>query len=337
MEPTFNYLRLHEENALSPQEKIDYVNRLRQYVRHRPLTNTTAGAITVAPKLKKLVNRLDAFVTRLLAGGKLEYVVDGIEHIPQAGGVLFASTHQGMLDSLCWIPGNPRHCVILQASDVSKLLTVAQLCTGLVLVNKDSSGRENRRNAKLDMIHILMNGHGVWYFPEGTWNLSPNKLHLPMSIGFLEVAQKAGVPVIPVAVEFTYDTTREKETITRLHIRYGAPIPVDIHDDLPQKLSEYEEAISTMRWELMAEKGEFPRREVTEQDYVNYLKGNYRNLVFGGKNLQLERSRIRGADGDFYRFYHINDVPFDENGALLETEEVLRLTDILRKNRIFPR
>lgn len=39
-------------------------------------------------------------------------------------------------------------------------------------------------NAKMDMIELLINGHSISYFPEGTWNLSPNKLHLPINIGF---------------------------------------------------------------------------------------------------------------------------------------------------------
>lgn len=281
----------------------------------RKLKTTTKGAITIAPKLKKIVNKLDYFVTNVLAEGKVEQITDGLENIPE-GPVLFANTHQGILDNLCWIPSNPRHSVMLHASDVSKLLINIQLCTGLVLVNKDVNDVDNRRDAKLDMIHILLKGNTVWYFPEGTWNLSPNKLHLPMSYGFLDVAKKSGAPVVPVVMEFTYDTSTDKERITKIHIRYGKPIYVSLQDVLNEKLLEYEEQISTIIWELIEEKGIFKRSEITNWDYINYLKGNYRNLIMGKKNIELERQRIRGAGDDFYLFHHINDVPFNERGEL---------------------
>ena len=46
----------------------------------------------------------------------------------------------------------------------------------------------------------------------------------------------------------------------------------------------------------------------------------------GGKGMaDVERSSIRGASDDFYLFHHINDVPFNEKGELMETEESIRL------------
>ena len=122
----------------------------------------------------------------ILAGGDMELICDGTENIPQ-GGVLFACNHQGIMDNLVWIESCPRHCVILHAKDVNKLLLLVQVNTGLVLVSQDTKDVENRKNAKLDMMHILLKGHTIRYFPEGAWNLSPNKLHLPMSFVFLEI------------------------------------------------------------------------------------------------------------------------------------------------------
>lgn len=193
------------------------------------------------------------------------------------------------------------------------------------MVSKQEEDITNRKEAKLDMIGALLKGHSIWYYPEGTWNLSPNKLHLPMSFGFLEIAKKTGAPVIPVVMEYTYDAVSEKERITKLHIRYGNPISVALQEDLGKKLLEYSEIISTIRWELIQEKGIFKRKDITNWEYINYLKGNFRNLEFGGKNLNLERIRIRGARDDYYLFHQINDVLFNEQGELLETEEMRKL------------
>ncbi len=330
-EKEFRLLTLREERTLTPSELEGYYADLRKYVLERPLKTTTRGALTVAPKLKKIVNKINRVATKLLAGGEIECVTDGTENIPE-GAVLFADTHQGLIDNLCWTPSNPRHSILLHGADTSKVLLLIQHVTGLVLVNKnDPYDKKNRTDAKLDMIHILLKGHTIWYYPEGTWNMSPSKLHLPMSFGFLEVAKKAGAPVVPVVTEFSYDTSTDKERITNMHIRYGKPISVSMSDDLGAKLAEYEEAISTMRWELIEEKGLFQREQVSAQDYVNYLKGVYRNLAMknpklGGKGMaDVERRSIRGASDDFYLFHHINDIPFSEDGELMETEETIRL------------
>lgn len=184
-------------------------------------------------------------------------------------------------------------------------------------MSKKDGDKADRQNAKLDMIKILLLGHSIAYFPEGAWNLSPNKLHLPMNHGFLDIARKAEAPVVPVVMEYTYDCVSDKERITKVHIRYGKAIYVKPQDNLKQKLAEYEEAVSTMRWELIEEKGSFQRDTISNLEYLNFLKGNIRNLEMGGIDINFERAHIWGAGDDFYLFHHINDVPFNDRGELL--------------------
>lgn len=128
-----------------------------------------------------------------------------------------------------------------------------------------------------------------------------------------------------MVTEFTYDAFSEKERITKIHICYGNSLSVTLEDDLNKKLSEYSEVISTIRWELIQEKGIFKRENITNWEYINYLKGNFRNLEFGGKNLKLERIRIRGARDDYYLFHHINDVLTNVKGELIEADEMRKL------------
>ncbi len=340
-EQEFTYLSIKDEMKLSETERIKYYEELRKNLLHRKLTNTTPGALTVAPKLKKFVNKLDSFVTKILAGGDIERVTDGLENIPD-GPCIFASTHQGLLDNLCWIPSCPKHCVFLHAADVDKFLIQIQLCTGLILVEKNSNNEKSRNSSKLDMIQILLKGHSVWSYPEGAWNLSPNKFHQPMRFGILDVAKKAGVPVVPVCIEFTYDTSIEKEKITKMHIRYGKPIYISLTDKLDKKLEEYKESISTIRWNLIEEKGVFKRSEYSDTEYINYLKGNIKNLAMKNKSLtgremlDLENASFYKSDDEFYKFHHMNEIPFDENDEFLEPEEIRRLKNLTpNKNNAF--
>ncbi len=80
---------------------------------------------------------------------EIEIISDGQENIPEEN-VIFAFTHQGMLDNFVWIPETPKHCVILHSAIVKKFLKLIQLNTGLVFVNKQN--KSDRQNAKLDLI-----------------------------------------------------------------------------------------------------------------------------------------------------------------------------------------
>lgn len=327
----FELLSLKEEDNLTIEEKKEYYKQLREYLSTRKLTNTTKGATTIAPKLKKITNKLAKLTCKIFADKNVEWVSDGQANIPD-GTVIFAQTHQGILDNFVWIPEIDKHCIILHGGEVNKLLLKAQLNSGLILVIKGD--KENNLNAKLDMIELLSQGHSIMYCPEGTWNMSPNKLHLPLNYGFLDVARKAGVPIVPVVHEFTYDTSEPKEKIIKIHSRFGAPIYINEQDDIFAKLEEYSAAISTIRYELIEEKGIEKRSTVSNIDYVNFIKGNYRNLNLGKLNIDKERKYIYRDNPDFYEFHHINEVPFDENGNFLETDEMIKIKKLIQKHHI---
>lgn len=330
-EPIFKVLSYREEQMLCEKERLLYFQALRSYVSKRPLTNTTIGARKIAPRLKKYVAKMAVFLTKAFTNKNVDWVCDGTEHIPE-GAVIFANTHQGILDNFIWIPEVKKHAILLHSIDTNKLLLLSQYCTGLVLVNKGDMA--HRQAAKLDMIRLLLEGHSIIYFPESAWNLSPNKLHLPLNFGFLDIARKAQIPVVPVVHDFIYDVSKPKENIKKIHSRYGKPLWVKEQDDLLTKLEEYQEIISTIRWELMEEKGLFERSSISKKDYVNYIKGNLKNLKFGNIDINMERKCLFHASDEFYLFHHINDIPFDNLGNLLCTEEVQRIEQLNREHGI---
>lgn len=319
----FEMLSIEDEKALNGTGLEKYYSNLRNYVKNRKLEVTTLGALTVAPKLKGITNKLAQAVTKLLTRGEYSKKVKGIENIPR-GPVIFASTHQGILDGFVWIPDCPKHALIVHGKETNKLLLMAQMNTGLILVTKNKECAEERINAKLDMMTILAKGHSIYICPETTWNLSPNKLHLPMNYGFIDVAKKMGVPIVPLMLNYTYDAATEKERIKNIDICYGKPIYVSPNDNVLEKLNEYSEVVSTMRYETIEEKGTFKRSTITNFEYINYLKGNFANLELGKIDVNRERAGIQGSQDEFYVFNHLNDVPFDKSGRLLDTKHSYR-------------
>ena len=131
MAEKFKILSYREELELGKEEREKYYSEYREFCKKRKLTNTTKGATTIAPKLKKPTETIARIVTKAMAGGEVTVVVDGVENIEKVGGsVLFAATHQGMLDGFVWMPYCPIHTLLFHGSEVNKLLLVAQLNTG---------------------------------------------------------------------------------------------------------------------------------------------------------------------------------------------------------------
>lgn len=328
MEQEFKILSIKEEQQLSKEELKEYYKKLREYLLKRKLTNTTPGATTIAPKLKKITNKIVEATVKAFTSKDVEIKYDGTENIPE-GPVIFAHTHQNLLDGFVWIPQLDRHVIVLHNQDVKKFLILCQLNTGLVLVKRDD--KTNAANAKLDMMELLLKGHSISWFPEGTYCLSPNKLHLPLRYGIIDAAKKTGVPIIPVAHDFVYDYTKDKPIITKIQSKYGKPIYVKEQDDLVQKIEEYKESISTLKYELIESKGIHKRHEINNNEYIQFLKELYKTIKFSNSNHQKESEIIFNATDEFYKFYHLNDIPFNEIGEFLETEETIKLKDIIQK------
>ena len=251
------------------------------------------------------------------------------------GAVIFASTHQGILDGFVWIPDCPKHALVVHSRETNKALLMAQLNTGLILVTKNKKRANERISAKLDMMTVLEKGHSIYICPETAWNLSPNKLHLPINYGFIDVAKKTGVPIIPLMINYGYDVSNEKERITQIDICYGKPIYVSQDDEVLLKLNEYSEAVSTMRYAAIEKNGIFKRSTITNIDYINFLKGNLDNLKLGNIDINVENAGIQNSQDEFYVFNHINNVAYDENGRLLDTKEKRRIKKISAENGIY--
>lgn len=325
----FNFKTLVEEESLSIEEKREYYKEYREYVLSRKLQTSTPGIVSMAPKCVNVTKKIAGALVNMLIAKDAEKKVEGLENIPE-GACIFAYTHEGMLDNFIWIPYIDKHCPILHGAGVNKLLLLAQLNTGLILVKKGD--KVNNFNAKLDMINLLMNGHSITYFPEGTWNLSPNKLHLPLSFGFLDVARKANVPVVPAVHDINYEWVNGKYLATSITTVFGKPIYITMEDDIREKLTEYEEAISTIKIDLMARRGIIHRKDISNNDYIDFLKKSYGDLQMGKLNWEEEIENIYSGQDDFYKFHHINDIPFNDDGELLDTPENIKLNLINKRH-----
>lgn len=330
MNNKFNILKYRDEIKLTPKEKKEYYKSLKNYLTNRKYTNITPGATTIAPKLKEITNKISSKLTNLLAGTKVKEEITYLSPIPDEP-VIFAHTHQGLLDNFAWIPYTPQHTIILHSIDVKKILLLMQFNTGLVLVKKNN--KLSRNNAKLDVEKLLIEGHSITMFPESAYCLSPNKLHLPLNFGVIDIAKKTSAPIIPVADDYTYEFDKEKGKIiiTKYISYYGKPIYVSHNDNLLEKLEEYKEQISTMKWLILEDKGVYSRKDITTSDYTDYVNYELNNLKKGGISIDKETENLWDYDNEFYDYFPINIVPIDKNGELISFNGLKKIRERNKK------
>lgn len=315
----------NEENNLSNQELIEYYRELRKYLKKCPYNNLSSIGINTREKLNILIKKILKLIL------KYDIEIDGYENIP-IGPVIYASSHQDFYDVINSIFAYPEHTLTLNASNISILLKMLLNINGVIFVDRDS--KESRLQFKIEMQKALAKGKSINMYPEATWNCTPSKLHLPFYIGIIDMAKRMGVPVIPVVQEYTYDESilDGKTHINSVHIRFGKPIYVLPSDDIFLKLEEFDEEFSTIRWQLIEEKGMFARKKISNKLYTNYIKTRINDWKIPKNDIYEERKQVYLSNDDFYLFHHVNDIDFDENDNLLATEYVRKLSLIHNKH-----
>lgn len=125
---------------------------------------------------------------------------------------------------------------------------------GVILV--DRFNKESKNAAKKKMERTLELGNSVLIFPEGTWDLSENRLSEDLYYGFYEVAEKTGALVVPVVTQFVddkcyavkgeafditkIDTNTSKEILNRIHSYINKASDLVIYKDSLSKLATLE-------------------------------------------------------------------------------------------------
>lgn len=162
----------------------------------------------------------------LLFAGQSCTVV-GRENIPKKGPVLFVANHRGFFDiplSYAMVP------VTLPTSYVSKkeIKKVPFLNWWMMILNNvfiDRSSPKEGLKAIQKSIENVKNGWSVFIMPEGTRSSEPGIQEFKG--GSFKIAERTGIPVIPVAITGADDTfENHKPWVKRnkLGIAFGKPI-----------------------------------------------------------------------------------------------------------------
>jgi len=147
----------------------------------------------------------------------------GHQHVPSEGGVLICSNHQSYLDPILVGLGFRRHCSYLARDTLFRFGPFARLISfvNAIPIDREGGGIRGLKETLKRLKHDQM----VLIFPEGTRSQDGNIA--PLKPGFLVLARRGRVPLLPVALDGAFDAWPRKAMLPRpsvVRVCIGEPI-----------------------------------------------------------------------------------------------------------------
>lgn len=128
--------------------------------------------------------------------------IKGLENIPKKGPVLFVSNHQGHMDSII-IQGfikRPKGFISITEFQRALILRTWMKHMGCVFIDRNDIRQQFLCISQAT--DTLKSGHSMVVFPEG--KLNDGKETLDFQKGWLRMATKSKVPIVPITIKNSY-------------------------------------------------------------------------------------------------------------------------------------
>ena len=184
-----------------------------------------------------------------LSGTKL--IVLGEEKVPKDTAVLYVGNHRSFYDIILTYPRVPRPTGYVAKIETAKIPLLSNWMLNLHCLFLDRENIKEGLKTILAAIEKVKSGISICIFPEGTRNKT-NDTFLPFHEGSFKIAEKGGVPIIPMTLVNTADIFEDhfpKIKRTTVVIEYGDPIYIkDLDKETRKSLSTYVSGIIAERY-----------------------------------------------------------------------------------------
>jgi long-chain acyl-CoA synthetase len=204
-------------------------------------------------------------VARGFLGGYCGIASEGLEHLPVKGPFLLAANHTSHLDAfavLVALGDRAREVSLVGARDYffNKTWKRLVLPQALHIIPFDREGDflEGLRLCR----EVIGQGRSLLIFPEGTRSHTGEMLPFKAGVGVLAV--ELGLPIIPTAIEGTYQALPKGKALPRRHpirVTFGAPVlpgPPDGGDEATA-YERYRHVVERVRGAIEALRAPAPR------------------------------------------------------------------------------
>lgn len=135
--------------------------------------------------------------------GRIKTEVFGVENLPEDGGYVMYSNHQGKYDALGIISVHEKPCSFV-IDEKRSYLPFAKEVTGLVEgCRLDKEDLRKQMKTILEVINQVKEGRRFLIFPEGGYDDNKNEV-TEFLAGSFKCSIKSRTPIIPVAIKDSY-------------------------------------------------------------------------------------------------------------------------------------
>lgn len=195
-----------------------------------------------------------------LTGPKVRCKIEVVQECAPIAGkpILFAANHSAFQDTPIMLRVTKRRSYIFSGKqNLAFVDWLYFVLNGTIWVDRKS--KADMAASKDAVLEYLAKGQSILWFPEGTWNLTPNQLVMPMKWGIIDIARHAGAQIVPAALD--YD--REKNIC---RVKFGAPIAENALGNKAEAIRDLRDTMATLRWDLMCRQPVLHRADITVEE-----------------------------------------------------------------------
>ena len=186
-----------------------------------------------------IVNWAFRWVIRLSG---IKVIVKGEENIPKDTAVLYVGNHRSYYDIILTYVRVPRPTGYVAKIEMLKIPLLSIWMKNLHCLFLDRKDIKQGLKTILAGVDLVKNGISVCIFPEGTRNKTKDTF-LPFHDGSFKIAEKGGVPVIPMSIvnsSAVFEDHMPKIRKSTVVIEYGKPIDIKSLDkDTRKNIGNY--------------------------------------------------------------------------------------------------
>lgn len=212
---------------------IYYIGKVRFIERH--------GGFFSETRRYKIAQRC---IRIMMRNGRIRTRSYGQELLPEEGGYVMYSNHQGKYDTLGIMHSHPTPCTIVMDYTRS-MLPIVNPCIDLVKGKRlDKSDMKSQMKTILEIVEEVKAGRRYIIFPEGGYDHNKNTVQRFMP-GSFKCATKAKAPIVPVAIIDSYKP---------FGINSLRKVKTQVHFLAPIFFEEYQEMTTPQLAELVRER-----------------------------------------------------------------------------------
>lgn len=265
-------------------------------------------------KTRKKIHRLVLSIIIMknhLSGFSYEMIGD--QRTPADRPVIFAVTHVGKFDIELAAEALKQHFYILTGDFEHLQGTMDGLflsLNGVIYFNE--SDKKDRAEVSERMIQHLTECGNLMYFPEGTWNMTPNLPLIPLYWGIISVARQGNALIVPVAAE---------QYGKRWKFNIGSHFDVLLYEDTVEgktrAITDLRDTMATLKWSIWETEPQ-KRSELTQTEWDEYCDARFSEWpYFNLDYIDRLTFKPKGQTSIKDVFAHLNKlVPCRENAFL---------------------